>query len=344
MIDKQTLDISWEAIGKVLAVSFLLVLLYLSREIVIWFFFALIISILFEPGIVFLTRLRLPKILATSLVYLSIFGALGLLLYLAAPTFLFELNQLAQNIPGYFEKFNPILKEFGFEVAKNFEDFTAGLAAGLKDSSGSIFKAVVTFFGGVYSTFMILTLAFYISLEKRGTETVLKLLLPKRYENQALVLFGRAQSKVAGWFGARIVACFLVGVVSFAMLFLLGVKYAFILALIAGVLNFVPYIGPLITVILSGVFVGASDSWLTAVYVVVVLFIIHEIEIKIFTPILMKKVIALPAVLVLIALLVGEHVFGFLGMIFAVPVFGIIYEFSREFLEKKKQEEVTYES
>ena len=84
---------------------------------------------------------------------------------------------------------------------------------------------------------------------------------------------------------------------------------------------------------------GVSDSWVMAGYIVIVLFIIHEIEIKFFTPMLMKRIINLPAVLVLLALLVGEHVFGFLGMIFAVPVFGIIYEFSKEFLERRKQEQ-----
>ncbi len=339
---EQTLDISWEVIGKVLLISFSLVMLYLVRDIVIWFFFALIISILFEPAISFLVRLRLPKFFAAALVYLSIFGALGLMIYITAPIFIFEINQLIQNIPNYFEKFDPILKELGFGVAKSFEDFTADFISVLKESSGSIFKAVAAFFGGIYSTFMILTLAFYISLEKKGTETVLKLLLPKRYESQVITLFESAQSKVAGWFLARIVACLLVGIISFVVLLLFQVKYAFILALIAGALNFIPYIGSLITSILAGLFVGVSHSWVMAGYVVIVLFVIHEIEIKFFTPMLMKKIINLPAVLVLLALLVGEHVFGFLGMIFAVPVFGIIYEFLKEFLEKRKEEQSTY--
>jgi len=338
-VSEQTLNISWEVIWKVLLISLSFLMLYLVRDIVIWFFFALIISILFEPAISFLIRLRLPKFFAATLVYLSIFGALGLMIYITAPIFIVEINQLIQNIPDYFEKVNPILKGLGFEVAKNFESLTTDFISVLKESSGSIFKGVATFFGGIYSTFMILTLAFYISLEKKGTETVLKLLLPRRYENQVITLFENAQSQVAGWFGARIVACLLVGIISFMLLLLFQVKYAFTLALIAGVLNFIPYIGPVITSILAGLFVGVSDSWVMAGYVVAVLFIIHEIEIKFFTPMLMKRIINLPAVLVLLALLVGEHVFGFLGMIFAVPVFGIIYEFSKEFLERRKQEQ-----
>jgi len=333
---EQTLDISWETISKVLITGSCLYVLFLSRDIVIWFFFALIISLLLDPAVNFLKRFRIPKILSVILVYLSIFGLLGLVIYLTAPIFIYELGQLSENIPDYFEKFSPLLKNIGFEVAKNFDSFTADLVGGLKESSGSIFKAIITFFGGIYSTFMILTLAFYISLEKKGAESVLRLLIPKRYENFIITLFERAKFKVSAWFASRIIACLLVGISSFIALLLFGVKYSFILALIAGLLNFIPYIGPVITLVLVALFVGTSSSWIIAIYVSITLFIIHEIEIKIFTPLLMDKVINLPPVLVLIALLVGEHIFGFLGMIFAVPVFGIVYEFSKEFLERRK--------
>jgi len=335
---EQTLDISWETIIKVLITGFSLYILFLSRDIVIWFFFALIISLLVDPAIKALKRLKLPRVLAVVLVYVSIFGVLGLVIYLTAPIFIYEIGQLSRNIPDYFEKFSPFLKAIGFEVAKNFDSFTADLLAKLKESSGSIFKALITFFGGIYSTFMILTLAFYISLEKKGAESVLRLLIPKRYESHIITLFERAQFKVSAWFGARIIACLLVGVASFIVLFLFGVKYSFILALIAGLLNFIPYIGPVVTLILVTLFIGTSGSWVIAMYVSIALFVIHELEIKIFTPLLMDKIINLPPVLVLISLLVGEQVFGFLGMILAVPVFGIIYEFSKEFLEKRKEE------
>jgi predicted PurR-regulated permease PerM len=73
-------------------------------------------------------------------------------------------------------------------------------------------------------------------------------------------------------------------------------------------------------------------------YVAIAVIIIQEIENKLVTPLLMKKMAAVPPVLVLISLLVGGKLFGFLGVIFAVPVFGILYEFLKEFLEKRKEE------
>ena len=338
-MSEQTLDISLETIIKFFVVALVLYFLFLIREIVIWFFFALIISLLVSPAINFLRWLKLPKMVAVLLVYVSIFGVLGGIIYLTAPIFIFEINQLSLNIPDYFEKISPLLKDIGIQAAHNFEDFTTLFMSSLHESSSGILQAIASFFGGIYSTLLIFAIAFFISLEDRGAERVLAFLAPKKYEDYIVRLFERSQYKVSRWFGARILSCIFIGVTSFITFFLLGIKYPFILALVAGVLNFVPYIGPTITLILSVVFVGVSNSWILAAYVFVIILIIQEIEAKALTPLLMKKFMDLPPVLVLLSLLIGGEVFGFLGTIFAVPVFGIIYEFTKEFLERKRQEE-----
>ena len=77
-----------------------------------------------------------------------------------------------------------------------------------------------------------------------------------------------------------------------------------------------------------------------AIYILVALYAVQAIDNNIITPLLMKKFLDLPPILVLISLLVGGMIFGILGMIFVVPVFGIIYEFLKEFFESKKREEV----
>jgi len=335
---EQTLDISWKTILKVLITGFSLYILFLIRDIAIWFFFALIISLLVEPAINFFRRLFLPKILAVVLVYVSIFGILGLMIYFTAPIFIFEIDHLSKNFPDYFEKLNPMLKNLGVNIAANFEDFMADIILKLQESSSSIIKAISVFFGGIASTIIIFVFAFYISLEDRGPEKVLSLLIPKKYETLVLDLFEKAQLKVAGWFGARILACLFVGVASFIAFFLFDIKYALILSLISGALTFVPFIGPLITALLAFLFVGISNSWLVAVYIIILLYVIQAVENNIVTPLLMKKFIDLPPILVLIALLIGGTVFGILGMIFVVPVFGVIYEFLKEFLERRRED------
>jgi predicted PurR-regulated permease PerM len=335
----QVLDISWKTIVKILIAGFIFYILYLARDIALWFFFALIISVLLEPAINFLRWLRAPKIIAIILVYLSIFGFLGLLIYISAPIFIFELKQFSQYIPEYFGKINPVLNQLGINVAQSFDSLTSVFISGLEQGSKGIMSAVSSFFGGIASAFFILALAFFLSIEEKGVERFLVLIIPQRYEERIITLFERAQKKVSGWFGARILSCLFVGVASFIVFYIFGVKYAFLLALISGIMNFIPYIGPWVTAIILVVFVAvSSSSWLTALYVLIAVTAIQAIENNILTPILMKKMIDLPPVLVLLALLVGSQIFGFLGAVFAVPVFGIIYEFTKEFLEKRKTE------
>jgi len=339
MEKEQVLDISWETIIKIFIAVFVLYIIYLAREIALWFFFGLSISILLEPAINFFRKIYIPKLIAIFIVYLSIFGILGVLIYLTAPLFIFEIKQLSQFLPSYLEKINPALDQIGLDMSQNFDDFTSFLTGSLIQSSKSVIRAIMIFFGGVSSAVFILTISFFLSLEEKGAEKFLILITPKKYEENITALFERAQKRVAGWFGARILSCLFVGVASFIVFYIFGVKYAFLLALISGILNFVPYIGPWITSILLVVFIlVSSNSWLTLLYVLIAVILIQEIDNKLLTPVLMKKMIALPPVLVLVSLLLGAKIFGFLGTIFAVPIFGIIYEFVKEFLEKRREE------
>lgn len=336
---EQTLDISWEAIMKIFIAIFVLYIIYLTRQIALWFFFGLAISILLEPAIKFLRKLRIPKILAILAIYFSIFGIIGLLVYLTAPVFISELKQFSNYLPEYFERISPVLRQLGLDTARSFSDLTKFLMGGLEQSSDSILGAVVAFLGGVSSAVFILAIAFFLSLEDRGMEKFLTLVLPKKYEDQVITFFERAQTKVAGWFGARILACLFVGAASLVVFYIFGIEYAFMLALISGILNFIPYIGPWITAITLAIFVAVSSPTPVAVlYVLIAIFAIQVVENNLLTPVLMKKMIGIPPVLVLISLLAGAKMFGFLGMLFAIPVFGIIYEFVKEFLEKRREE------
>jgi len=339
MSQTNTLDISWGAIIKVFIAIFIFYIIYLSREIALWFLFALAISILLDPAINALRKIHIPRIIAILVVYFSIFGILGLLIYLTAPLFISEMRQFLQYLPGYFEQISPFLKQFGVDTVQNFDDLTNVISTNLQQSSKSIINALMVFFGGVAATISILTMAFFLSLEEKGVENIILLLCPDRYDNQIKNIFKRVQKKVSGWFAARLIACLFVGIASYIVFFIFGIKYAFVLALISAFLNFIPYIGPWVTSILLIVLIAiSSGSWITVVYVLVAVTLVQEIENKLLTPLLMKKMADIPPVLVLVSLLLGAQIFGFLGMIFAVPVFGIIYEFIKEFLERRKEE------
>lgn len=337
MNDNRTLDISWGTILKISLAFIIFYIIYLVRDILVWFIFALIISVLLNPAINFLYRLKVPRRLAVILVYVTIFGFLGLIVYLSAPIFVIEIQQFSQLFPQYFEKVAPSLRGFGIEAFENMESFTLALGDMLQKASSSILSALAIFFGGVGSTVFVFAIALFLSMEERGVEKVIGLLFPKRYEAYALSLWEKSQTKVAGWFGSRVLVSLFVGLAVFATLSLFNVKYALTLSLLAAVLDFIPLLGPIIAGIIIFVFV-ALDSWIKALFVLIAFVLIQQIEGNILSPILTKKFIGLPPVLVLLSLSIGASLFGILGAVLAIPLAGILFEFIRDFLKKRREE------
>jgi len=336
MSSEKVLDISWGTILK-LAVGFLgFYLLYLIKDIIIWVIFALIISLLFNPVINFLQKRKVPRALATVSVYIFALGILGLMIYLTAPIFIIEIQQFSQLFPQYFEKMAPTLKNFGVAAFESFDSFIKVFQDWFVKASSSIFGAISAIFGGIFSTLTIFTLALFISLEEGGVERSIGLFAPKAREAYVLSIWKSCQNKVAGWFGAKILTCLFIGIFSFLALYLFKVNYPLALALVAGVTNIIPIIGPVVAGIVIFIF-AALDSWFKAFFVLIVFILLQQIEGNIITPILTKKFIGLPPVLVLISLLVGGQLLGITGAILTIPFAGVIYEFLKDYLKKKKE-------
>jgi len=336
MDNEKILDISWGTILKIGIAFFGFYILYLIRDILVWFIFALIFSLLFNPAIDFLQKRRIPRVLATLFIYIFIFGIFGLFIYLIAPVFISEIQQFTKLFPQYFGRFALPLKELGLEAFESFEIFTQSFQEWLIQASASIFSGLAAIFGGIFSTITILVLAIFLSLEEKGAERAIRILSPKKQEQEVLNLWKSCQAKVSGWFGVRILACLFVGVLSYIALWLFKINYSFTLALFAGLTNIIPIVGPIIAGIIIAL-IAALDSWLKAALILIVFIIIQQIEGNILTPVLTKRFIGLPPALVLISLLIGGKLWGILGAILAIPLAGIVFEFTKDFLKKRKE-------
>ncbi len=337
MDNEKILDISWRTILKISLVVICFFVFYSIRNIIIWFIFALTISILFNPVIDFLQRKKIPRILSIILVYFGFFGVFSFLIYLVIPLFASEIHLFLESFPQYFEKISPPLEGLGFQAFESMESFIESIGNTLGKMASSIFNVLFVVFGGFFSFLSIITIAIFLSLEEKAAERTLVLLFPKKYETYVLNLWGRCQKKVAGWFGVRIIACLFVGIASFITFLLFDIKYPFILGLFAGIFNFIPYIGPLFTAILLFLIIFPSEM-LKALFVLIVFFLIQQIEGNVLSPLLMKRIIGIPPVMVVIALIIGGKLWGILGAFLAIPLAGILFEFLKEFLQKKREQ------
>ncbi len=338
MNNEKILDISWGAILKIAVAAFCFYLIYLVRDILIWFVFALIISVLFNPAINFLQRRRFSRVLSTLFIYVAVFGVLGLFIYWIIPIFVSEIQQFTNLFPQYFEKVAPPLKDLGVEAFASMETFITAFQEWLIKASSSIFNALASIFGGIFSFITIFTIAIFLSMEEKGMERAIRLFSPKKHEAYVLDLFEKSQTKVAGWFGTRVICCIFVGLATFLACFLFNIKYAATFGLLSGILNIIPIVGPVISGIII-IFFSALDSWLKSLFIIIILILIQQIEGNILSPILTKKFIGLPPALMLISLMLGASLWGILGAIVAIPLAGIIYEFLRDFLKQRKEEQ-----
>jgi predicted PurR-regulated permease PerM len=338
---KQFLDISWGTIFKILVAVFLIYFIFLVKEIIIWLIFALVISILFEPFIKLLVRKKIPRVIAVVCAYFIVFGMIIYSVYLALPFFLTEVqnfsNVLPEQIPDYFERVSPFLRGLGLEVSGNLEELMSNFQRPIEEMSRNLFSFFATFFGGVLATFFTIALAIFISIEKGLMEKGLALIFPKKYEKYMLNLWDRSKEKVTGWFLVRIIGVVFVGLSSYIALSFLKVDYPVSFAVVAGILDFIPIIGPFIATIF--IFLAVSmDSLLKAIFVFVALGLIQLIENIVLMPALTSKIIKISPVLVLISLFIGGRLWGVLGAVLLVPLVAILFEFLKDFFNEKKEE------
>jgi len=329
------IDITWRAIFKVIAAIILVWIIYLLNDIIVWAVLALFISILFNPLIDILEQRKIKRTIATVIVYFSFLIVSTLVLFVIIPPLVAETQYFGDNFGHYFNMIPSYLSQMGIDSFESLYSLNSSLNESLVKVSSNIFGVFASLFGSLFAGLTIFVLSIFMSLEQKEIIKGLKLVTPKGFEEQVLARWERSQHQVVAWFGSRVLACICVTIMTFLLCVFLKIKFAIGLALLSGVLNMVPMVGPLI----SGAIVAAfalSISIPKLVIAVIFLIIIQQIESNILMPIFTKKMSGLPAVLVLISILVGGVLGGIVGAILAIPMAGIIFEGLKDYFTHRK--------
>ncbi len=335
--EKQLLDISWESIVRILFVVIVGYLLYTISEILVWIVFALIISIIFNPIIDYLRKAKVPRAMGASFAYLSVFGIISLLIYALIPGLYEEVVSFYALLPNYIERIAPFLQYIGIEGFETLDQMVETLHASSEEIAKSIFSGLSVIFGGLAAAAFIIGMAFFFSLEGNSVERAIKVLLPEEKTNYALFIWKKCRDQVSRWFLVRIVACLFVGVSSFIVFYLFDVNYALLFAIMAGVFNIVPFIGPLVAGMIFFIMISL-ESFVQAFFVILAFIAIQGME-GIISPLLSKRIMGVSPALVFVAIIIGGSLWGVLGAILAIPLLGIIFEFFKAYLQKRREVE-----
>ncbi|MBU1160183.1 AI-2E family transporter [Patescibacteria group bacterium] len=335
------INITTSSLLKTVFVLILFVFAYFVRDVVAIILFSVVIASGIEPAARWFQKYKIPRVLSVIVVYLIAFIILGILFYLIIPPIFNELSSLAGQIPSYIQ--NPfsisVVHQFLPELPQSISDLLAGFAENTKlfveQFTSGFFQATSAIFGGALSFVLIIILSFYLSVQENGIEKFLRIIVPLKQEEYIIDLWRRTSNKIGRWFKGQLLLGILVGVFVFLGLTILRVPYALTFALLSAVFELIPIFGPILSAI-PPVGIAFLQSPALALGVIILYFIIQQFENHLIYPLVVRKVVGLPPVLTIIALVIGGKLGGFFGILLAVPIATVLMEILNDFEKKKR--------
>jgi len=307
-------------------------LLYFARDTASAFLIAVVVSLGLDPVIGFLKKIKIPRVLGTLFTFLFGLFILGVVVYFVLPIVISEVGALLEHfnsaISGIlgFGLPQALLKNFSLTLDQVLNLFSA--------TNISITGTISSVFYQILFVVITIVASFYLTVDEGGVERMLKVILPDVYEKQVFIVFERFKIKIRRWFGAQFALSLIIGLIVGFGLWILGVRYALALGVIAALFELVPLIGPVITGLFAFL-IAVSDSLSLGLYAVLFFFIVQQLENHVLTPFIMGKSMKAHPVIVIISLLAGAEVAGLVGVILAVPVAVLAQEIFNYLAERK---------
>jgi len=348
MNNNTIITISSGTIMKAILIVLLFALLYILRDLVLVLLTAVVIASSIEPATKWLGKYKIPRVPAVLFIYLFVVGIFASLLYFFIPPVLNEASSLMSSVPQYVESielYNPV-DTFGITGVDGFvggisesislSDVITNLQSVAANLSGSTFQTISLIFGGLFSFILIVIISFYFSVQENGIESFLQIISPVKHEKYVVGLWKRSQAKIGKWMQGQLLLGALIGILVYLGLTVLGVKYAIILALLAAIAELIPVFGPILAAV-PAVALGFIDSVTLGLMVAGFYVIIQQFENHLIYPLVVRKVVGVPPLLVILSLIIGAKLAGFLGIILSVPIAAAIVEFTDDIQKEKKK-------
>jgi predicted PurR-regulated permease PerM len=334
-MERKAIEISWRSLWRVLFFLALGALVFAGIKVLLALFLAIVISSGLEFIVNFLERRGLPRTLGVILVFLFAVILFIAVFSVVVPVLVVDINTILNTtIKGLSRDpfWGPVI---GLKAAETANMWLARISDVLWRGGAGPFGVISEIFGGLVLAFSVVVISFYLSLSRDGVERFLRAVLPADYEETALKIYERSRRRIGLWFRSQIILSLIVGFMVFVVLSILGVKYTALLALLAGVFELLPYIGPTLAGSAS-VLTALLSSPLLAFYTLIAFVVIQQMENHVLVPLIVGRSVGLHPVIVIVSLLIGGQVGGFLGILVAVPAAVVLQEVVEDWAGKKR--------
>lgn len=311
----------------VFTVGFLILLwfLFFIRDILLLFFVSVLITVILNPTVKKLHKRRIPKSASVLIVY---FGAIALFILGVAgilPPVVDQTASFIANIDIYLEQIG-------------ISDFVLGnINTYFLSQLGNLPNQVVQFSVGLFSNLIeiitVLIFAFYLLVTRDKLDEQIAAFLGKDNSSKISNFLDRLELELGGWARAQLVLMLLIFISSYIGLTLVGAPYALPLALLAGILEVVPYIGPIIAAI-PAVIIGFGVSPVMGIAIIALYFLVQQVEAYVFVPKVLEKSVGVNPVVTLLAIAIGFRMAGITGIFISVPVLIVLRIFYTQFVRK----------
>ncbi len=317
------IDISHKTIVFITIFILALWVTYLIRDLLIILFVSVIFVSALSPLVSLFTRLRLPKVLSIALTYIIIIGVMAGLIVLILPPLIEESSRFIAAAPGLLGQF--------FNITNIDRSI---LSSELTSISRNLFSVTLSIFDNILTIIFLLVITFYLLLEKESLESRIASLFKNREERVKRSIV-KIEEKLGAWLQGQLVLSLVIGSLSYIGLAILNIPYALPLALIAGLLEVIPVIGPIISAI-PAILLAFTISPLLSVMVAALYLIIQQLENSLIVPLVMKRAVGLNPLIVILAIAIGSRLLGIPGALLAVPIAVVFQIITVEIIEGKE--------
>lgn len=336
----------------IILLIYLLVKLFPVYKVVLMFFGRLLLPFLIAAFISYLLhpivmklheQLKVHKGVAILIIYFLFFASTFFLFYKSFPVFVYQLQDLSEQLPQlifmYEEIIYSIYDSTSFlpeMVHDKITNFIGKLEASIERQIENVLEKAINIFDFIIILTIIPVLVFYFLKDFTEIKHVTKSLIPKKYHHQFEKLIVAVDESLGGYVRGQLIISSVVIFLTFIVYYTIELKYALLLASIMGIMNMIPYFGPVIGTI-PAVAIAMTTSWNLVIIVLVTTIVVQILEGSFLSPYVMGKSVRIHPVFIIFTLLIGAEIGGIVGMIIAVPTVTILKAVITEIYINKQQ-------
>ncbi|HEY9674524.1 MAG TPA: AI-2E family transporter [Waterburya sp.] len=308
-----------------LAFAVSLYILWTIRQILLLVFAAVVFAVVLNRVVRWLQRRGLKRGIAIALTVITLLGIVVVLLALIGPSFAQQLEQLIALVPNLLQRLRNSLNSLQAWVpaqlldVRNLGNFIPRLQPIVTQLLGNAYNWFSDLLAIILNVLLVIILTIMLLANPTPYRRGFILLFPAFYRRRASEIIDECETNLVGWMSATLINMAAIGVVSFIGLVILRVPLALANAILAGLFEFIPNIGPILSLI-PPMAVALLDAPWKAVAVLILYFLIQQFEAYLLVPIVMRQQVSLLPAFTLLSVIVFGSFFGFLGVFLSVPL------------------------